>query len=51
MQLFQRKYFISTKTMFSLKHIYFSLTVKQVLAAYINHYQVRFLEPTNTGVI
>ena len=31
-------------------HIYFSLIVKQVLATYINHSRVRFLELTSTGV-
>ena len=36
---------------FSFKHIYLSLLVKQILATYINHAQVRFLEPTSTGVM
>ena len=31
--------------------VYLSLIVKQVLATYINHSRVRFLEPTSTGVI
>jgi hypothetical protein len=33
------------------KHIYLSSIAKQVLATYINHFRVRFLEPTSTGVI
>jgi hypothetical protein len=33
------------------KYIYLSSIVKQVLATYINHFQVRFLEPTTTAAI
>ena len=33
------------------KHIYFRSIMKQVLATYINHSRVRFLEPTSTDVV
>jgi hypothetical protein len=33
------------------EHIYLTLIAKQVLATYINHFRVRFLEPTSTGVV
>jgi hypothetical protein len=32
------------------KHVYLSSIAKQVLATYINHFQVHLLEPTRTGV-
>ena len=37
--------------LFQFKHIYFSSIEKQVLATYINHSRVRFLEQTSTGVV
>jgi hypothetical protein len=33
------------------KHIYLSSIARQVLASYMNHFRVRFLEPTSTRVI
>ena len=35
----------------SLIFFYFSSIVKEVLTTYLNHSRVRFLEPTNTGVM
>ena len=35
----------------SFKHIYFSSIVISVLVIYLNHFRVRFLEPTSTGNI
>ena len=45
------KYWYIFYNIVTLKLIHFSLIVKQVLTTYLNCSQVRFLEPTSTGVI